>query len=340
MNDRPRISVVIPTYRRRDALRRALTTLTTQDLPAGAFEVVVAIDGSDDGTRELVDTFEAPYSLRSLWQPNRGRAAACNAGVREARGEMLVFLDDDMEATSGLLAAHLGAHAGRANLGVMGAVALVCDRAWSTYVRDFAARWERKMAFVARPGHVFRMIDFVTHNFSIRREWFTRTGGFDEAFRAYGHEDRELFVRLREAGVVVSFCAAAFAHHRYHRPFAALARDSVGRGKTAVLLAQKHPSLVELDPSEMGDLLPLRGLLKGRRSPRGIRDFLLVLGERLPLIPDWIAVLTEWWEQQLPALPPPLHYYERAVEYYYWLGVRAALREASAGPTSGADLPS
>ncbi len=335
MSETRLISVVIPTRDRREAVRRALTALASQELPALAYEVVVAIDGSEDGTRELVATFQAPYALRSLWLPNRGRAAACNAGVRQARGEVIILLDDDMEPTPGLLAAHLRAHDREPNLGVVGPVPIVCDSTSTPFERHTAARWERKMALLAEPGRAFRMIDFFTGNFSIRREWLTRTGAFDEAFRVYGHEDRELFLRLQAAGVVVTFCAHAVARHHYRRPFSALARDSVARGRTAVLLARKHPSLAEKHPSEVGDLEPLRRLHDGPPARRLVRDSLLALGERLPRIPDWVARLTERWERRLPALAPPLFYYKRAVHYYYLLGVRAALREGSAGHARG-----
>ncbi|MBI2835566.1 MAG: glycosyltransferase [Acidobacteria bacterium] len=333
MKEPPRISVVIPTYRRRDAVRRALTALATQELPERAYEVVVAIDGSEDGTRELINAFQPPYALRSLWRPNHGRAAACNAGLREVRGEVIVFLDDDMEATPGFLAAHLQAHDGKSNLGVLGPVPIACDSTSSPYVRHTAARWEQKMARLAEPGHVFRLVDFYTGNFSIRRDCLARTGGFDESFRAYGHADRELFLRLREAGVAMTFCTAAVAHHNYVRSFSALARDSFARGWTAVQLVEKHPSLAEKHPSEVGDLA-LRHFDTGPMALRLVRGGLLALSERLPRIPDGIAALTEGWER-LHRVPPPLFCYTRAIRYYYWLGVRAARRKESSarGPS-------
>ncbi|MFN8624793.1 MAG: glycosyltransferase [Candidatus Binatia bacterium] len=329
MNERPHLSVVIPTYGRREAVRRALTALATQQLPASAYEVVVAIDGSEDGTRELVDSFAAPYTLRRLWQPNRGRAAACNAATREARGEVIVFLDDDMEATPRLLAAHLRAHHGQSNLAVLGPVPMVCDPTSTPYVRYTAARWGRKLTLLAEPGYVFRMIDFYTMNMSIRPGSLSRTGGFDESFQIYGHEDRELFLRLRSAGVVVAFCAAAVAHHRYLRPFCALARNSVARGRTAVLLAEKHPALVRKPAAEVGDLAPLARFDQGPLARRLFRGAVLALSERLPCIPDGIATLTERWERRR-TLGPPLCYYHRAVYYYFCLGVRAAMRERAA----------
>ena len=104
-------SVIIPTYRRRDMVRQILQALAMQTLPAAAYEVIVSIDGSEDGTREMVAHFQAPYALRFAWQPNRGRAAACNTGIRMASGELIILLDDDMEPPPEFLRAHVNAHA-------------------------------------------------------------------------------------------------------------------------------------------------------------------------------------------------------------------------------------
>src|SRR6476646_1057313 len=93
------VSVVIPTYKRRESVLRALRALAGQDLPAASFEVLVSIDGSDDGTREAIDALSTPYRLRRVDGPKRGRAAALNDAIRLAEGEIVVFLDDDMEPT-------------------------------------------------------------------------------------------------------------------------------------------------------------------------------------------------------------------------------------------------
>src|SRR5262249_41669387 len=92
-----RVSVVIPTYNRRHHVGRLLRAISAQTLSAAEFEVIVSIDGSDDGTREIVDSAAVPYRLGAIWHPRQGRAAACNAGIRIAGGELLVLLDDDME---------------------------------------------------------------------------------------------------------------------------------------------------------------------------------------------------------------------------------------------------
>jgi glycosyltransferase involved in cell wall biosynthesis len=121
MKSAPRLSVVIPTYRRRDSVERALIALARQSISPADFEVLVSVDGSEDGTRELLERYQAPYALRSLWRPNRGRAAALNAGISQAAGDVLVLLDDYMEPAPVFLAGHCRAHAVDSRRGVMGA---------------------------------------------------------------------------------------------------------------------------------------------------------------------------------------------------------------------------
>jgi len=84
------VSVIIPTYNRRDYLQKALESVLSQDHP---LEVIVVDDGSDDGTREAIRIDDA--RLRYFYQENRCPAAARNIGIRNARYELIAFLDSD-----------------------------------------------------------------------------------------------------------------------------------------------------------------------------------------------------------------------------------------------------
>ena len=87
----PTISVIVPAFRSEATLGRAIESVLRQTHPA--FEVVVVDDGSDDGTAAVAQAFGAP--VRVLRQPNGGTASARNHGVREARGDVVCFLDAD-----------------------------------------------------------------------------------------------------------------------------------------------------------------------------------------------------------------------------------------------------
>ena len=106
----PALSVVIASRNRRERLEEALGTLAAQSFPADRFEVVVVLDGSSDGSRELVKGIDVPYELMLLEQEHMGLAASRNRGAREAMQRMIVFLDDDIVAEPGFLAEHARAH--------------------------------------------------------------------------------------------------------------------------------------------------------------------------------------------------------------------------------------
>lgn len=93
----PSVSVIIPTYNRKDWLRETLESLAHQTYPLEKFEVIVVDDGSDDGTQNIVEE-SFPFPLRYLWQSNQGDAAARNLGSQYSQAELLVFLDDDIVA--------------------------------------------------------------------------------------------------------------------------------------------------------------------------------------------------------------------------------------------------
>jgi glycosyltransferase involved in cell wall biosynthesis len=85
------VSVVIPVYNGEDFLAEAIESVLAQDY--ASFEVIVVDDGSTDRSGAIADAFAAP--VRCVHQPNRGQGAARNAGVENARGEYLAFLDAD-----------------------------------------------------------------------------------------------------------------------------------------------------------------------------------------------------------------------------------------------------
>jgi GT2 family glycosyltransferase len=86
----PKVSVIIPTYNRRDFVREAITSVLAQTYRD--FELLVIDDGSDDDTAAVVQEFDG---VRYVFQANRGVSAARNRGVALSNGELLAFLDSD-----------------------------------------------------------------------------------------------------------------------------------------------------------------------------------------------------------------------------------------------------
>jgi glycosyltransferase involved in cell wall biosynthesis len=108
----PRISVVVPTYNKARYLELTLASFEFQDLDD--FELVVVDDGSSDDTAHVLRQWTSRLPLRALRFPNGGRAVARNRGIAAARGDVVVFCDDDRVVAHGFVAAHAAAHAGSA----------------------------------------------------------------------------------------------------------------------------------------------------------------------------------------------------------------------------------
>jgi GT2 family glycosyltransferase len=322
------LSVVIPTYQRRDSLLRTLASLRSQTLPADAYEVIAAVDGSTDGTAEAVRGFAAPYALSALEGPNRGRAGACNAGIRAAAGTIVVLLDDDMEASPGFLTEHVRAHEAAAERAVVGAAPIVVVPGSPPFVRYMADGFRGRLEQLAQPGYRLRFRDVYTGNFSIRRDVLLTAGGFDEAFQVYGHEDYELALRLQEAGVELTYSAGACAHQHYEKTFAAFARDGIARGRTAVLFAGKHPEIV--------DRIKLSEYHHGPWRWRALRGVLLCASRVTNRVPGWIVTLIGRLERYEAARLDK--YYTMAIDYLYWYGALGALREQRSGRSAGGIL--
>lgn len=90
------ISVIIATYNGADTIARTLEALTHLTPPDGGHEVIVVDNASTDDTSTLVAGFENRLPLTTLYEARRGKAHALNTGIHAARGDTLVFTDDDV----------------------------------------------------------------------------------------------------------------------------------------------------------------------------------------------------------------------------------------------------
>lgn len=214
-----RVSVVIPTYRRHDALARTLAALERQTVPMADFEVIVAddpVDDDSDAVRAAVDAINRPYSARTVSRTDRGVSAARNAGWRAARAPLVLFLGDDIEGDPGLLAAHLRRHErdGGPFVGVLGHVR------WHRELRVTPfMRWlEHGIQFDYHNIHPpeAHWANLYTANVSLPRAALERVGGFDEVRFPFLYEDLDLGRRLAGHGFRLLYEPAARAQHWHH----------------------------------------------------------------------------------------------------------------------------
>src|SRR5271169_5858114 len=114
----PLVTVLIDTYNHERFIEDAIVSVLEQDYLAGDVEILVVDDGSTDRTPEIVRKF-APR-VRLLRKANGGQASAFNAGISEARGEIVAFLDGDDWWAPGKLTAVTQTFAAEAGVGLIG----------------------------------------------------------------------------------------------------------------------------------------------------------------------------------------------------------------------------
>lgn len=317
----PEVSVLIPSHQRREALRAALESLARQSVDPGTYEVVVATDACSDGTAEMIAALDLPYVLRQVSPQGRGRAAAVNAALAAARGEVAILLDDDMRVVPEFVARHRSHHPPGSRRCVLGAVPVELDERSTHAARYVKAKFDLHLSRLSDPAHLALPRSFYTGNASLRAEVLREVGGFDESFGIYGNEDVELSLRLRKAGVELGYDPEAKALQEYGKGLGGLQRDTLEKGRTTVLLARSHP--------EFFDDLRLADPYDGSRPWLAARAVLLWLTRRVLGTAALVFALASLLERA-GCWRFPL-FYRPVLDYAFWVGVDAALRESNDG---------
>jgi len=234
-----KLSIVVPTYNRLDTLREVLPTLLQQTLSQEAYEILICDSNSTDGTAEyLAGVHEDHPNVRHLPGSYTGRAMARNAGVVAAAGEVVLFNDSDILASSDLLEQHLQHHRQRKKIAVVGLEVQVKDLADYAYKRDNP----QARGFLHPPSRKrLPWLYFLTGNASVRRDDLVRVGSFDESFTGYGHEDLELGYRLEKAGVKILYEPKAINYHCQDVPHDDQKEKMKLAGRSTVRFYLKHP---------------------------------------------------------------------------------------------------
>ena len=238
------VSLIVPTHNRCYSLIRLLDMFENQTYPLNMLEVIIVADGCIDKTVALLKEHNASYSLRYIEQDGHGAATARNSGAQSANGEILIFLDDDIEPCNDLIMAHVQAHINE-NTVVIGYLPMDMPKKATLLQISLANYWEQKYSLMADPYYRFGYSDLLSGNFSVSAELFKKVNHFDSEFRC--REDYELGARLIRAGAEFVFSKNAWGLHRdesntLERSF----QRKRDEGKADVLFASKHPALFPL----------------------------------------------------------------------------------------------
>lgn len=189
----PALSVVIPTYRGEHRIMDTLRSLERQSFRH--FEVVVVVDGVVDNTEALIRGTSLNIDVLVVVQENKGRAGARNTGVRNARAEAIVFVDDDITLSPHVLQAYYTYYQ-KGEIFVVGGLSPI--RAVKDDFYNFCEYLENKWTADIggqKPGYMSKPYMSAANAF-IRKSVFLEVGAFDEKLR--DAEDFDLAVRLFE----------------------------------------------------------------------------------------------------------------------------------------------
>jgi glycosyltransferase involved in cell wall biosynthesis/peptidoglycan/xylan/chitin deacetylase (PgdA/CDA1 family) len=239
-----KFSIVMPTYNRRDVVRESIASIAAAEMPWPC-ELVVVVDGSTDGTAEALAALDLPLPLRVIEQANTGAAGARNRGAVAAKGEYLLFLDDDMTVDPMLLVEHARTLDAGADA-VVGDMPLHPDSPPTLLTRGVAA-WadERRSRLRAAPDRI-TIADFLTGQLSVRAALFATVGGFDEALTAggsFGGEDTDFVFRLMQHTTRVKYNGDAVSHQRYVTQPGQNLKNWRDAGRADAMLSRKHRTL-------------------------------------------------------------------------------------------------
>jgi glycosyltransferase involved in cell wall biosynthesis len=218
-----KISIVIPTYNRKDVLiNKTLPALERQDFPKEEYEILVVNDGSTDGTLEALENYSNAVNLniRLFTQPNLGPAAARNQAIRQATGEVLIIIGDDTYPSDNkFISAHYDHH----NINRQDNEAMLGLTTWDESIETPFMHWVQVTGkqFEYKSIRSNTYVDywfFYTSNISLKKKFITLNSEFlDERFKQAAYEDFEWGYRLEKNCNMKLFYNDRARLYHYHK---------------------------------------------------------------------------------------------------------------------------
>jgi glycosyltransferase involved in cell wall biosynthesis len=214
----PHLSVVVLTYGRAETLRKLLEHLDNQELDRKEYEVVVVSDHSPDHTadvcREMAE--KSSFVLRFLENDqNKGIGYSQNVGIRNAKGDIILLMADDIMQSPGSLKAHLDFHIEHPRREIA-ALGRVIQSPQLFHISVFLRHWNPFRMNELEANTILPAYRFGAANLSFKRSFMIEYGMFREdlgRFGAAANEDLEVGYRLKNHGLELHYLTEAWAHH-------------------------------------------------------------------------------------------------------------------------------
>jgi GT2 family glycosyltransferase len=250
----PSFSIVVPTFRRPDALRETLSALLALDYDADRYEIIVVDDDGDDGSAERVlASFDEPLvPLRIERQRRLGAAHARNRGAGLASGEFVLFCDDDMVVSRSDLRSRVHAFERHGDVAVAArwefspaAAGALRATPFGRYRIDLERQFQDGAAGEPLPDdpQSLRMELVGAATLCLARERFLGIGGFDETFPLAGAEDQDFSMRARAAGMTLLLDTRICSlHNDDNFTLEGYCAREHRSAQTVAILARKYPA--------------------------------------------------------------------------------------------------
>lgn len=222
-------SVIICTYNKPSYLLASLASFNQINYDRSKFEVIVCDDGSIIGlTKNQLESFK--FNLRYYRLPHKGRSHARNYGLQKAKGDIIVFSDDDTLVPKEFLSKHVMHHQSEKSIMVIGNRKQVYlddkkinDIYDSGYVPICQISAKDDIYSLCSKTLIFRNSLFSPHwictttaNMSVSKSWIDKYGAFDEDFCGWGFEDVELGYRYSKHGLIFMYDSGLESYHMEH----------------------------------------------------------------------------------------------------------------------------
>ncbi|HPJ17004.1 MAG TPA: glycosyltransferase [Candidatus Woesebacteria bacterium] len=240
MDSDKEISIIIPTYNRIDILIRNLDLLKRQ-LIKYCYEIIIIDDGSDEGYLKRLTKID---NLILIKTNHGGPAAARNIGLKKAKGEIVLFINDDTIITKGFIDKHLDFHKKNKNenVAVIGPFIepkeLIDNSIMKWLVNDSNLHFKYQKA----ENNELPWYYFWTCNISVKKIFLIQNKlNFDEDFKVAAWEDIEFGYRAKNKNLKIYFDEKLKAYHWHHFNFEDLMKRFYSHGRGMFVISKKIP---------------------------------------------------------------------------------------------------
>ena len=229
-------SVIIPVLNGEKTLSRCLDSLMNQTYPKERTEILVIDNNSVDNTKSII----LQYPVKYLFQKERNASLATNRGIKESKGEILLFIDADCIADKDWMANIVKVFS---EYGVKGCQGKFLPYGNSSLLEKYYfSHWHHLSQNISKKESIFPWI--INANAAYRREVFEQVGLFDINFlREY---DIDFSWRALFAGLRLEYASEAVVHHDYSSSFIKFIKRSFSIGNITPRFVKKYGSLYKL----------------------------------------------------------------------------------------------